>query len=245
MMRDIESVRARHSGEPALTTMATTPDKPKKRIFVVDDHPLVREMLSDLVNHQPDLVVCGEAESAPQALERIVACKPDLAIIDITLRDSSGLRLIKDLSAIHPKLAILVFSMHDEFLYAERAVRSGARGYVMKQAATRKVIEGVHRVLEGKIYISKEFADAKILQLAEADSGKKQTPVELLGDRELEIFELLGQGQSSVAIARILGISVRTVHYYYRRMKEQLKLESGQELIREAMRWHATQRGAN
>ena len=220
----------------------TTAKERKKRVFVVDDHPLVREMLTYLINQQPDLLMCGEAESAPEALARITACKPDVAIVDLSLKGSSGLSLIKDLAAHCPDLAVLVLSMHDESIYAEFVLRCGARGYIMKQEATHRVIEGIHRVLEGNIYISEKIADAMVSQFVRADPTEKRHPLAEFSDRELEIFELLGQGYGGAQIARMLRVSTKTVHLYYGRIRERLKLGSLRELVREALRWHENPR---
>jgi DNA-binding NarL/FixJ family response regulator len=210
----------------------------KKRIFVVDDHPLVREMLTYLVNRQSDLVVCGEAESAPEALRRIAACEPDLAIVDLSLKYSSGLELIKDLAAVRPDLPVLVLSTHDESIYAERVLRCGAKGYIMKQEATHRVIEGIHRILGGDIYVSDHIAATMAFQFAQTDSREKRRPWAEFTDRELEIFELLGQGYGSAEIARMLHVSTKTVHSHCGRMRERLKLGSLRELVCEALRWH-------
>jgi DNA-binding NarL/FixJ family response regulator len=214
----------------------------KKRIFVVDDHPLVREMLTYLINRQPDLLVCGDAESAPEALQKIADCEPDVAIVDLSLRGSSGLGLIKDLGAIRPNLAMLVLSVHDESIYAERVLRRGARGYIMKQEATQRVIEGIYRVLDGNIYISDKIVNARVFQFARAEPPEQRLPLADFTDRELEIFELLGQGYGGAEIASTLGVSTKTVHLYYGRMRERLKLGSLRELLREAMRWHENPR---
>lgn len=208
----------------------------------MDDHPLVREMLTDLINRQQDLLMCGDAESAPEALRKIAACEPDVAIVDLSLRDSSGLGLIKDLAAIHPKVAVLVLSTHDESIYAERVLRCGASGYIMKQEATQKVIEGIRRVLKGNIYVSGIIADAMVFQFAQAESSERRLPLAEFTDRELEIFELLGQGIGGAEIARMLRVSTKTVHFYYGRMRERLKLGSLRELICEALRWHENPR---
>jgi DNA-binding NarL/FixJ family response regulator len=210
----------------------------RKRVFVVDDHPLVREMLTDLVNRQPDLLMCGDAESAPEALEKIAACAPDAAIVDLSLRNSSGLGLIKDLVATHPHLAVLVLSTHDESIYAERVLRCGAKGYIMKQEATQKVIEGIHRVLEGKLYLSCNIAGGRAVQSARAEPPGKRLPLAEFSDREIEIFELLGHGYGGAQIAGMLHVSTKTVHLYYGRMRERLKLGSLRELFREALLWH-------
>lgn len=216
----------------------------KKEIFLVDDHPLVREWLTNLINQQPDLAVCGEAETGPQAMEAILRLKPDVAIVDISLKDSSGIELIKDLKQTQPATAVLVLSMHEESHYAERSLRAGARGYVVKRETTRKVIAAIRQVLAGGIYLSDELATALAAQLVTGKGPPRQSPVEQLSDRELEVFELLGQGRGTRQIAEVLKVSVKTVQAYCARIKEKLNLASATELLREAVRWHEnTHRG--
>jgi DNA-binding NarL/FixJ family response regulator len=210
----------------------------KKTVFLVDDHPLVREWLTNLIHQQPDLTVSGEAESGPQALEGILALKPDVAIVDISLKDSSGIELIKSLKQCCPKVAVLVLSMHEESHYAERALRAGAKGYIVKRETTRKVIAAIRRVLEGKVYVSEDLAAALAAQLVAGNSLAAQSPAELLSDRELEVFELFGQGRGTRQIAGQLCVSVKTVQAYCARIKEKLGLASATELVREAVRWH-------
>jgi DNA-binding NarL/FixJ family response regulator len=210
----------------------------KRKIFVIDDHPLVRESLATLINQQPDLVMCGEAESASEAMAGIAASSPDAAIVDISLKNSFGIELIKDLKVSHPKVVLLVLSVHDEFLYAERVLRSGAMGYVMKQEATNKVIEGIRRVLEGKIYVSENFAQAMAAQFVEGKLPGRSSPFLRFTDRELEIFELLGQGFRTMQIAKKLRVSTKTIHAYCARMREKLNLGNSRELLRAAFRWN-------
>jgi DNA-binding NarL/FixJ family response regulator len=213
-------------------------DKNKKRVFLVDDHPLVREWLTNLINQQPDLIVCGEGEAAPHALQGIAQVKPEVAIVDISLKDSSGIDLIKSLKEAHPSLLILVLSMHDEMHYAERALRAGASGYIMKRETTRKVVDGIHRLLEGKLYISEQVAELIAGRFAAGKQSEGKSVIELLSDRELEVFEMLGQGQGTRQIAENLRVSVKTVQAYCARMKEKLNLDSATELLREAIRWN-------
>ena len=220
--------------------MTSATDKQKKKIFIVDDHPLVREWLTNLINQQPDLTVCGETESAPCALEAIAGSKPEVAIVDISLKDSSGIELIKDLKQCQPEVAVLVLSMHDESHYAERALRAGAKGYVMKRETTKKVIDAIHRVLEGKLYVSDAVAERITSQLVEGKPTASHSPVEQLSDRELEVFELLGQGLGTRQISETLRVSIKTVQAYCARMKEKLNLGSATELLREAIRWNET-----
>jgi DNA-binding NarL/FixJ family response regulator len=210
----------------------------KKTIFLVDDHPLVREWLTNLIRQQADLDVCGEAENRSQALQAIVALKPDVAIVDIALKDSSGIELIKDLKSSCPAVEILVLSMHEETHYAERALRAGARGYIMKRETSRKVIAAIRQVLEGKLYISEDIASAMAAQFVEGKSLAANSPAGLLSDRELEVFELLGQGRGTRQIADLLRVSLKTVQAHCARIKEKLNLDSATELLREAVRWY-------
>jgi DNA-binding NarL/FixJ family response regulator len=209
----------------------------KKRVFLVDDHPLVREWLTNLIHQQPDLAVCGETESAPSALSAIAAAKPDLVIADINLKNSSGIELIKNLKESHPNIPVLVLSMHDESLYAERVFRAGARGYVNKRETAQKVVEAIRRVLEGRLYVSEKAAE---ILAGQTIRGRvvSRTSVESLSDRELEVFDKLGQGIGTRQIAEEFHVSVKTVQEYCARIKEKLQLTSATELLREAVRWH-------
>jgi DNA-binding NarL/FixJ family response regulator len=217
-----------------------TPDTASqpKRVFLVDDHPLVREWLTNLVNQQPGLKVCGEAESGPEAREKILALRPDVAIVDISLKDSSGIELIKDLKQGCPEVAVLVLSMHEESHYAERALRAGARGYVMKRETTKKVIAAINQVLAGRLCVSEAVTAAMAAQFVQGKTLATHSPVEQLSDRELEVFELLGQGRTTRQIAETLRVSLKTVQAYCARVKEKLSLGSATELLREAVRWH-------
>jgi DNA-binding NarL/FixJ family response regulator len=207
----------------------------RRRVFLVDDHPLVREWLTTLINQQKDLVVCGEADDAPRALQAIESLQPDVAVVDVTLTSGSGIELVKDLKRVAPKVAVVVLSMHDEALYAERAFRAGARGYVMKRETTRKIIAAIHEVLNGRIYVSEEYRTSLTEKLIQGKAG--DSPVDLLSDRELEVFRRLGQGQETRRIGEALGISMKTVQVYCARIKEKLNLANATELLREAMRW--------
>jgi len=208
----------------------------KVKILLVDDHPLVREWLASLINQQPDLVVCGEAESVPEALDLLGARLPDLAIVDLSLKESSGLDLIKTMKSVHPNISVIVLSMHDERHYAERAVRAGARGYVMKRETTKKIIAAIHQVLAGRLGVSDEVASLFAERFVDARS-ESGTPVEQLSDRELEVFRLLGEGLDTRSVANRLQISIKTVQAYCARIKEKLNLANATELLREAIRW--------
>jgi DNA-binding NarL/FixJ family response regulator len=214
-----------------------------KRIFLVDDHPLVREWLTNLINQQPGLRVCGEAENGQEARERIFDLRPDVAIVDISLKDSSGIELIKDLKRGCPEVAVLVLSMHEEPHYAERALRAGARGYVMKRETTKKVITAINQVLAGKLCVSETVAAAMATQFVEGKTLATNSPVEQLSDRELEVFEMLGQGRTTRQIAETLHLSLKTVQAYCARVKEKLNLTSATELLREAVRWQENAQG--
>lgn len=212
-----------------------------KQVFLVDDHPLVREWLTNLINKRPDMRVCGEAGSAPEALRMIGDLDPDVAIVDITLANGSGLELIKDIQAQHPGVAVLVLTMHDETLYALRSIRAGARGYIMKCEATTKVIQAIRTILEGRLYVSERVTALMAEQFAERSPRKAGSPVELLSDRELEVFQLLGQGMGTRQIAEQLHVSFKTVQAFSARIKEKLQLDTINELLREAVRWQEGQ----
>ena len=209
----------------------------KKRIFLVDDHPLVREWLANLIRQQPDLVVCGESGGAPEALSAIPAAQADLVVADINLKNSSGIDLVKDLKQSCPDVPVLVLSMHDESLYAERAFRAGASGYVNKRETTQKVVEAIRRVLSGKLYVSEEAAGI-LAGKAIGRSAASQSSIELLSDRELEVFDKLGQGLGTKQIAGEFHVSIKTIQEYCARIKEKLRLANATELLREAVRWH-------
>lgn len=212
-------------------------DKPKVKIYLVDDHPLVREWLTNLIHQQPDLVVCGESEDAPQALAEISATKPDVAIVDISLKHGSGIELIKNLKAAEPGVAIIVLSMHDERLYAERALRAGARGYIMKRETAKKVITAIRQVLAGKIYMSESLAAIFAEKFVDGRLPASGLLVEQLSDRELEVFQLLGKGYETRVVAEMMNVSMKTVQAHCAHIKEKLQLTNAAELLREAVRW--------
>ena len=212
----------------------------KKKILIVDDHPMMREGLAQLITQEEDLVVCGEAEDAAQAIEQIEKLKPDLALVDITLRSSSGLELIKDLRIRAPALSVLVISMHDESLYAERVLRAGGRGYIMKQEGGKKLMQAIRTVLGGGTYVSEKMA-AKILDIFSGRPGEGASPVTRLTDREFEIFRLIGQGLSTKEIADKLHLSAKTVEVHRVNIKQKLNVATAPELIRMAVRWLESQ----
>ena len=209
----------------------------RTRILLVDDHPLVRERLAEIINRETDLTVCGEAEDRHDALEAIKARRPDLAIVDITLKSSDGLELIKDIRARWPNLRILVVSMHDESLYAERVLRAGALGYITKQEATRKILQAIRRVLAGNIYLNERIATHILRRLTADPSAVAATPAEVLADRELQVFELTGRGLNTREIAARLHLSPKTVETYRTRIRHKLELKDGSELLQVAISW--------
>ncbi|MGB7793669.1 MAG: response regulator transcription factor [Terrimicrobiaceae bacterium] len=212
----------------------------KTRVLIVDDHPMTRTGLAYLINHQPDMTVCCEAQNAAQALEAVINNKPDLVLTDFTLPDKNGLELIKDLKAIAPRLPILVISMHQESLYAERVLRAGARGYITKEEGGERLMRAIRHVLSGAIYVSDKMS-ARILEIFSGSAGtQERSPVEELSDREFEIFELLGDGLSTQQIAERLHLSMKTVDAHRANVKEKLKLKTGNELISFAARWTAS-----
>lgn len=208
----------------------------KRSVLVVDDHPMMRQGLAQLIQNEPDLSVCCEAGTAEQALEIITKSKPDLVLADLTLPGKSGLELIKDIQVMEPGLPVLVISMHDESLYAERALRAGARGYIMKQEGGRKLMQAIRQVLSGQIYVSEKMS-AKILESFSGRRVVSSSPVGNLTDREFEIFQLIGQGRSTREIAQQLHLSVKTVEVHRVNIKSKLKLTTATELIRHAVRW--------
>lgn len=213
------------------------PSRLVTRILLVDDHPLVRERLAEVIQREPDLAVCGQAEGRQQALRITAGTRPDLAIVDLTLKDSHGLDLIKDLLVERPGMAILVVSMHDEFLHAERALRAGARGYITKQEATRKIMHAIRTVLAGKTYLSEAMALRIASKVAHRPSDPDDNPLAALTDRELRVFELIGQGHGTRQIARQLRLGIPTVETYRARIKEKLNLNDANELLQHAIAW--------
>lgn len=207
------------------------------RIAIIDDHPIVRQGLSELVAHQPGLTICGEAEDTAGALKMIEDSDPDLAVVDISLKDSSGIELIKDMKVRFPHLLVLVLSMHDESFYAERVLRAGARGYVTKEEATESVITAIRKLLDGGIYLSDRMASKMLSKFVEGPTETGGLPVDRLTDRELQVFELIGKGISTRQIAERLHLSVKTVESHRENIKRKLKLDNATELLQHAVKW--------
>jgi DNA-binding NarL/FixJ family response regulator len=209
----------------------------KKRVLVVDDHPIVCTGLACLVNQEEDLLVCGEAHNAHEALEAIEALQPDVAIIDISLKGQSGIELVKNIKMRQPKLPILVFSIHDESVYSEIVLRAGANGYIMKHEASEKIITAIHGVLEKDIYLSEKIASKILCKYFDRRPKKNGSLIELLSDRELEILRLIGQGYRNRQIAHELNLGVKTVETYRAHIKKKLKLKNSSELVKFAIQW--------
>jgi DNA-binding NarL/FixJ family response regulator len=212
-------------------------NKPKIRLLLVDDHPIVRERLAELIAQESDLSVCGEAEDANEAIKAARELRPDLAIVDITLKDTYGIELIKHLKEILPKLPVLVLSMHDESLYGERALRAGAKGYLTKQEATKNVIPAIRRILAGEIFVSEKMAATILQRVAGGKPAGGESPTDVLSDRELEVFQLLGQGLPVRQIAENLFVSVKTVEAHREHIKQKMNFKSSAELLRYAIQF--------
>jgi DNA-binding NarL/FixJ family response regulator len=210
---------------------------PAKRILIVDDHPMMRTGLAQLINHEPDLKVIAEADNAGQAIDAVAKQKFDLALLDISLPDKNGLELIKDLRSLRAELPILVVSMHDELIYAERVLRAGGRGYIMKQEGGQKFLAAIRQVLAGQIYVSENMS----VRILDVFSGRKPdtfgSPVEKFTDREFEVFQFIGQGIGTRAIANRLHLSVKTVEVHRAHIKKKLGIKTATDLVRYAVRW--------
>ena len=217
--------------------MKKKPPKGIKKIVLIDDHPIVREGLGRLIDYQGDLTCCGEAEDAPGAIKTIEETKPDLAVVDISLKDSSGIELIRDMKLRFPKLPVLVVSMHSESFYAERVLRAGAKGYVTKDEPTETVIAAIRKLLDGGIYVSEKMTSRMLSKFLEGRSETGGLPIDRLTNRELQVFELIGNGLSTRRIAEKLHLSVKTVESHRENMKRKLKLDSAAELLQHAIHW--------
>ena len=224
-----------------MSSQQTRPDaRARHRILIVDDHPLTRQGMAQLIGQQPDLMICGEAGTGTRALDLVRSLRPDLVCVDVSLPDKHGLELIKDIRAVHPSALILVVSMHDENLYAQRALRAGARGYLMKNEGGEHLLEAARQVLAGNIYVSQAIS-AKILDVFSGRRSVDSSNPLMLSDREFEVLQFVGQGLTTREIAAKLHLSPKTVESHRLRMREKLGLKSGPELIKYALRWAGTQ----
>lgn len=209
----------------------------KHQILIVDDHPIVRQGLAEMINQESDLAICGTAEDVHRALELVERAKPDLVVVDVSLKGSNGIELLKNIKIRFPRMLVLVLSMHDENLYAVRALRAGAAGYIMKQEATEKVLHAIHRVLGGEIYLSDRMERKMMHQLVGGRAARTGSPIEDLSDRELEVFGLIGQGHGTRQIAEELHLSIKTVESHRAHIKEKLNLRNATELVQHAIQW--------
>lgn len=212
---------------------ATRPDT--KRVLIVDDHPMMREGLATRIEREPGLAICGEAGTAAEALALVLSERPDLVLVDITLPDKSGIELIKDILAVQPGTPMLALSMHDELVYAERVLRAGGRGYIMKQAGGKKIIEAIRAVLIGRVHVS-EAISARILDTF-SGGGRARSPVEKLTDREFDVFRRLGEGKSTREIAAELHVSPKTVEAHRLNLKKKLELKNAAAIVAFAATW--------
>ena len=211
--------------------------KSPRKVLIVDDHELMRLALSQLIGHEPDLVVCGEAEDVAGALKAIEEFKPDIAMVDISLKQSHGIELIKDIQIRWPDLPVLVLTMHDESFYAERVLRAGAKGYLTKAEVSSKVIDGIRKVLNGEVYISDAMASKVLTKLVGQKNGQLAFPIDTLSDREFEVFEMIGQGMQSKDIAIQLHLSKKTVDAHREHIKKKLGLETATDVLMYAVQW--------
>lgn len=209
----------------------------KRTVLIVDDHPIVRQGLAQLINQEKDLEVCGQAEDAYEAIQAIRQLQPDMVIVDIALKDTNGMELIKDLKVQHPSLPVLTLSMHDESVYGERALRAGARGYIMKQEATEKVVTAIRQVLAGEIYVSSGMAAKMVSKFVGGGTRTAGSPADILSDRELEVFRMIGEGYGTREMAEKLHLSIKTVETYRAHIKDKLNLQDTNELLRSAIQW--------
>ncbi len=216
---------------------STAPSKPRVRVFIADDHPFLRLGIKSLINQTDDLECCGEAENVKGTLHGVDALKPDVLILDLCLGDSDGLELIKSLRAQHEKLPILILSQLDETLYAERTLKAGAQGYIMKERATDDVLDGVRTILEGDLFVSRKVAALAVRKMVETRSDSAASEVDVLSDRELQVFRLLGAGKSTRGIAETLNLSFKTIETYRENIKHKLSLPDASALVHRATEW--------
>ncbi len=211
----------------------------KRKLMIVDDHPIFRQGLADLVNQEQDIFVCGQADNAEIAMKTATKLKPDMAIIDISLKETSGFELIKNMKARYPNMPILIVSLHDEPIYAERALRAGATGYVTKRQATAEVVKAIRKVLDGQVYVSTSLAERMVRRLVTGTAKRGASPPECLSARELEVFRLIGRGYGTRQIAENLNLSGKTIETYRAKIKEKLSLQNALELVKYAIQWTA------
>src|SRR5271170_3375942 len=215
----------------------------KCRVLLVDDHPIVRQGLALLIDREADLSVCGEAEGAHSAYHAIITLRPDIVVLDISLSGPDGLDVLKEIRTTTTNLPVLILSMHDESIYAERAMRAGANGNIMKQEATEKVLIAIRRILQGEVYLSDRLTNSMLQQYVRGTSPTKKSPLVNLTDRELEVFRLIGEGHGTRQIADELHLSVKTIESYQAHIKEKLALRNARELVQHAIEWTVNLKG--
>ena len=213
----------------------------KTQVLIVDDHPVVRDGLTTIINHERDLNVCGEAEDAHEALKAATELEPDVLVVDISLKNSDGIELTKTIKTKYPKLPIVVLSIHDESVYAERALRAGARAFLMKDAVSENIVKAIRTVLSGEIYVSNTISKKFLHEVAGDTTGTTKTPIENLSDREFEVFRLIGEGYKASHIAKQLHLSTKTIETYRSRIKEKLNLPNAAELLQYSIKWAKSQ----
>jgi DNA-binding NarL/FixJ family response regulator len=225
------------AARPDVSSQETPSPKGKRRLLLVDDHPIVREGLADMLNHEGDLAICGTAEDLHEALDQIEKLRPDLVVLDISLKASNGIEVLKDIKVRYPKLLVLMLSMHDENLYAVRALRAGAAGYIMKQEPADRMVTAIRRVLDGEVVLSAKMERVMMNQLVAGRGAPALSPLDDLSDRELEVFRLIGKGYGTRQIAEELHLSVKTIESHRAHIKEKLHLNSATELVQRAVQW--------
>jgi DNA-binding NarL/FixJ family response regulator len=213
----------------------------KTQVLIVDDHPVIRDGLTTIINHEQDMNVCGKTEDAHQALKAVTELKPDIVIADISLKNSDGLELTKNIKARYPRLPVVIFSVHDEFIYAERALLAGAKAYLMKDSLSENIVKAIRAVLKGEIFVSDVISKKFIHKIARDKAGTAKTAIENLSDRELEIFRLIGEGYKASQIAKQLCLSIKTIETYRTRIKEKLGIPNASELLKYSIRWAKSQ----
>jgi DNA-binding NarL/FixJ family response regulator len=211
--------------------------KPQFRIVVIDDHPVLRQGIAQLISEQEDFVVVGQAEDTKMAITVVQQAKPDGIVLDVSLKGASGIEAAKDIKALYPRVKILMLSMHDENIYAARALKAGASGYIMKDESPEKVVAALRKVMKGEVYVSERYGSRLLCNLAGGRANGASTPVDMLSDRELEVFSLIGQGLGTRSIAEKLTLSVKTIESHRAHIKEKLNLEGGTELVHYAIQW--------
>ena len=212
-------------------------DRDKIKIIIVEDHEVFRLGIRELINHEPDLTVCGEADDVNTARDLIKELNPDMAVIDITLKNSNGFELIKEIRTFYQNIKILVLSMHDELLYAERSLQAGAQGYIMKQETSRSIVKAIRRILDGNVYVSENIMGNLLNRVRTGRDSIDKSPIDNLSDREFAVLRSIGEGRSTGEIAHQMNLSVRTISTYRERIKEKLQLKNATELVRYAICW--------